>query len=163
MTTGSDVPPADPQGERIVCRVEYPTDAVTVQYEARAFAERAGFSRRIATEVAIVASELTSNVLKYGVRGSVALEQVEDPVRGRGVRVVAYDEGPPFSDFDRALSDHSDENGPISASRYAIRHGLGSGLGAVHRLSDACGWEPEGRGKNVWAVRWLPRPRARRG
>lgn len=157
MTSRTEAPPANPLGERVVCRVTHPTDAVSVQYEARAFAERAGFSRRIATEVAIVVSELTSNVLKYGGGGTVALEHVEDPARGRGVRVVAYDEGPPFTDFDQALSDHSDENGPISASRYALRRGLGKGLGAVHRLSDACGWTPEGQGKNVWAVRWLSR------
>jgi anti-sigma regulatory factor (Ser/Thr protein kinase) len=144
--------------DRVTCRVERDTDRYAVQYEARWLAERVGFPRRVAIEIAIVASELSTNILKYGVRGAVTLEAVDDPAHGRGMKVTAFDEGPPFHDFDRALSDRSDENGPISASRFATRRGIGSGLGAVQRLSDACGWAPVApRGKHVWAVRWLRR------
>ncbi|MFT3768488.1 MAG: ATP-binding protein [Minicystis sp.] len=152
-------PQISPTGEHVECRVVREADVVSVQYEARWLAERAGFPRNDATEFAIVAVELTTNVLKYGKRGSVVLEVIEDPVRGRGARVVAFDEGPPFTDFEQALSDGSDENGPISASRFGRRRGIASGLGAVHRLSDKCGWEPETSGKRVWAERW---PRRRR-
>ncbi|APR80986.1 Hypothetical protein A7982_06333 [Minicystis rosea] len=154
-------------------------DAVSVQYEARWLAERAGFPRNDAIEFAIVAVELTTNILKYGKRGTVILEVVDDPGRGLGARVTAYDEGPHFTDFERALSDGSDENGPISASRFGRRRGIASGLGAVHRLSDRCGWAalepgdmpparisalapalPAAAGKRVWAERW-PRRRSR--
>ena len=169
-------PEISPSGERVQCRIEREADATSVQYEARWLAERAGFPRNDAIEFAIVAVELTTNVLKYGKRGAVVLEIVDDTVRGLGTRVTAYDEGPPFTDFERALSDGSDENGPISASRFGRRRGIASGLGAVHRLSDRCGWAPLEPGdmpltrasgavpvgtspdgptrKRVWAARW---------
>jgi len=157
MSLGKGAPPAVASLDRVSCPVERDTDRFSVQHEARGLAERAGFPRLAAIEIAIVASELTSNVLKYGVRGSVVVEAIDDPARGPGVKVTAFDEGPPFTDFDQALSDGSDENGPISVSRFANRGGIASGLGAVRRLSDACGWTPEPRGKSVWAVRWLRR------
>jgi hypothetical protein len=71
------------------------------------------------------------------------------------VRVTAFDEGPPFHDFEQALRDGSSDSGPISAGSFAGRRGIGAGLGAVKRLSHACGWAPEATGKRVWAVRWL--------
>jgi anti-sigma regulatory factor (Ser/Thr protein kinase) len=135
--------------------VEHDSDTYTVQSATKNFAMRVGFSRIAATELAIVASELTSNVLKYGVKGSLVLERVDDPARG--VRVTAFDEGPPFASFETALRDDSDDQGPLSPAAYGRRRGIGRGLGAVSRLSDACGWEPEARGKRVWAVRYLQR------
>lgn len=144
-------------GERVECRVEHDEDPFPVQHEARALAERAGFPRQDATKIAIAASELASNVIKYGVRGSVVIEEIYHPEHGPGVRVTAFDEGPPFSDFDRALRDGFDERGPLDPAAYAGRRGIGAGLGAVRRLSDACGWAPEPRGKRVWAVRFLRR------
>lgn len=144
-------------GERVACRVERDVDRFAVQHEVRWTAERLGFAHLVALELAIVASELASNILKYGKRGSIVIEAIEDPARGRGVRIIAFDEGEPFLDFERALCDGSDELGPIDPAKYAIRKGIGSGLGAVKRFSDACGWAPEPVGKQVWAVRWLRR------
>jgi len=141
--------------ERAECPVRSQVDVFSVQRATRALAVRAGFAHLAATEIAIVASELTTNVLKYGRRGRLVAEVLTDPDEGRGVRVIAYDEGPPFQDFEQALRDGSSENGPISAGSFAGRRGIGSGLGAVQRLSHACGWAPEANGKRVWAVRWL--------
>jgi len=139
----------------VVCRVEREGDTFMVQSAARLFAARIGFPHLAATEIAIVASELTSNVLKYGVRGSLVLERIESPAPG--VRVTAFDEGPPFANFEIALRDGSDDQGPLSPAAYGRRRGIGRGLGAVSRMSDACGWSPEPRGKRVWAVRYLQR------
>jgi anti-sigma regulatory factor (Ser/Thr protein kinase) len=129
-------------------------DPFPVQREARELAERAGFSRRAAVEIAIVASELASNILKYGVRGAVVIEAVDDPEHGPGVRVTAFDEGPPFTDFALAQHDGHDQQGALDPAAYAGRRGFGAGLGAVRRLSDACGWALEAHGKRVWAVRF---------
>lgn len=137
--------------------MQHDVDTFSVQAMVRALAERGGFPRRDAVEIAIVATELTTNVLKYGTRGSVVVETIDDPKRGRGVRVTAFDQGPPFVDFERAFEDGSDDNGPISLSKFPGRHGIARGLGAVKRLSDACGWAPEPHGKRVWAERWLRR------
>lgn len=144
-------------------RIRHDVDSVSVQHAARAFAQRLGFPRREATEIAIVASELSTNAHKYARGGRFVVEEIEDPERGRGVRVTVFDEGPPFADFSLAARDNSDERGPIDPARLAGRRGIGSGLGAVHRFSDACGWDPVegGTGKRVWAVRWLPRLRPR--
>ena len=140
--------------ERVVCQVESDADPFPVQHEARRLAERSGFSRRAAAEIAIVASELASNILKYGVRGVMVMEAIEDPDRGSGVRLSAYDEGLPFSDFEQALRDGCDERGSLDPAAYAGRRGFGTGLGTVRRFSDACGWKPEARGKQVWALRF---------
>lgn len=142
----------------VECRLEHDQDSYPVQLEARRLAERVGFARRDATEIAIAASELASNVLKYGVRGSVMLEIIDDPARGPGIRITAFDEGPPFADFEGALRDGYDDRGPLDAGTFAGRRGFGVGLGAVLRFSDACGWAPEERGKRVWAVRFVRRP-----
>jgi len=143
--------------ERVECAVERDEDPFPVQNEARLLAERVGFTRRGATEIAIAASELASNVLKYGVRGSVVMEAVDDPARGRGVRLTAFDIGPPFYNFEGALRDGCDERGSLDPAAYAGRRGFGTGLGTVQRFSDACGWAPEPHGKRVWAVRFLRR------
>jgi serine/threonine-protein kinase RsbT len=137
--------------------VERDGDTFPVQQAARDMASRVGFARNASLELAIAASELASNVLKYGFRGSVVVEAVDDPARGPGVRLTAADEGPPFADFEGALRDGSEDAGPIGAAAFAGRRGIGRGLGAVSRFTDACGWEPAPGGKHVWAVRWLGR------
>ncbi|APR76457.1 Hypothetical protein A7982_01804 [Minicystis rosea] len=144
--------------ERVECRVERDEDPFPVQHEARALASRFGFARRDATEIAIAASELASNVLKYGVRGMVVIEAVHHPTRGLGVRLTAFDEGPPFVAFEDALRDGCDARGPLDPAAFAGRRGFGTGLGTVQRFTDLCGWAPEARGKRVWALRFLERP-----
>ncbi|MFT3765425.1 MAG: ATP-binding protein [Minicystis sp.] len=161
MPAGTD--PLDPSGdvtpgERVECRLDHEEDSFPVQHQARALAERVGFARRDATEIAIAASELASNVIKYGVRGAVVIEAIDHPARGPGVRLTAFDEGPPFSDFEGALRDGHDQAGPLDPGTFAARRGYGVGLGAVLRFSDACGWAPEEHGKRVWAIRFLRRP-----
>lgn len=149
-------------GQRVECRVERDADVIAAQVDTRDVATSIGFPRREATEIAIVATELSTNAIKYGVRGLLVIEAIDDPSRGRGVRVTVFDEGPPFADFERATRDGSDERGPIDPATFSMRRGIGGGLGAVLRFSDACGWAPEARGKRVWAERWLRRPLAPR-
>jgi anti-sigma regulatory factor (Ser/Thr protein kinase) len=143
---------------RVVCRVSSDGDTYSVQQAALKLAVELRFPRRDAVEVAIVASELTSNILKYGVRGSVALDAVDDTRRGPGIRVTASDEGAPFADFERVLADGCDAAGKLQPSDYAGRRGIGSGLGAVQRFSDDLGWTTQPGGKQVWAVRYRRRP-----
>lgn len=142
----------------VVCRVAHDGDTFAVQQAALKLAAELGFARRCAVEIAIVASELTSNILKYGASGSVALDPVDDTRRGPGLRITARDQGPPFVDFERALRDGCDAAGRLEPSAFAGRRGIGSGLGAVRRFSDDLGWSPEPGGKRVWAVRYRGRP-----
>lgn len=120
-------------------------------------AREIGFERRASVEIAIATSELAVNIAKYGVRGHVTLDVVDDPVRGPGISIVAYDSGPPFRDFAMALRDGCDDQGPIDPSQLLRRHGLGSGLGAVSRFTDSLACVPAAGGKEVRAVRYLRR------
>jgi anti-sigma regulatory factor (Ser/Thr protein kinase) len=120
-------------------------------------ADAIGFDHQACLEIAIATSELAVNIAKYGVRGHVTLSAVDDPRHGAGIALVASDQGPPFHDFEMALRDGCDEEGPIEPGAILRRHGLGTGLGAVARFTDELGWQPIPNGKEVRAVRYLSR------
>jgi len=121
-----------------------------------------GFRRKDLQELAIVVSELCSNIVKYGVRGSVEIEPVNDATNGIGISILACDVGPPFKDFGVALQDGCDDGGPIDPSLLLKRGGLGIGLGAVVRLSDTLDLRQSANGKEIRVVRFVKRPRTPR-
>jgi serine/threonine-protein kinase RsbT len=118
-----------------------------------------GFPRADGQELAIVVSELTSNILKYGVRGSVQFERIDSAKHGIGVMIVARDIGPPFRDLDMALRDGHDDRGPIDPGTLLKRGGLGTGLGAVLRLTDSFDVGSTSDGKKISVIRYRTRPR----
>lgn len=123
---------------------------------------RLGFARSDRQELAIVLSELVSNIVKYGIRGSVDLDRIDDEKHGTGIAIVARDVGPPFRDFGMALQDGCDDQGPIDPGVLLKRGGLGIGLGAVVRLTDDISLTQRPDGKEIRAVRYVVRPRPRR-
>lgn len=124
----------------------------------RAFAREAGFEPEVVEELVVVVSELTSNIVKYGRRGSIELSSVVRDDGARGVAIVAEDETPPF-DLDAGKRDGHDAAGPLDPARVFGRGGIGAGLGAVFRLSDAVELVPSGAGKQIVVRRFLGRPR----
>jgi len=120
-----------------------------------------GFSRNECQELAIVVSELTSNILKYGVRGTIAIESTTSAIHGAGIIVVARDQGPPFHDIELALRDGYDDRGPIDPATLMKRGGLGTGLGAVVRLTDAFEMQSVPGGKTIQVIRYRLRPKKR--
>jgi anti-sigma regulatory factor (Ser/Thr protein kinase) len=136
-----------------------PLDVHVPRQAAAALGARLGFLRRDCHELAIVVSELCSNIVKYGVRGSLELESLMHPTHGTGVLIVARDEGPPFRDLGMALQDGCDDQGPIDPAGLLKRTGLGIGLGAVVRLTDSLEVEQHKNGKAIRAIRYLNRPR----
>ncbi len=118
------------------------------------FGGRLGFNRGDCQELAIVVSELTSNILKYGVRGSIVVDGMLDARYGAGIVVVARDQGPPFHDLQLALRDGYDDRGPIDPATLLKRGGLGTGLGAVVRLTDAFELQVLPQGKAIQVVRY---------
>jgi anti-sigma regulatory factor (Ser/Thr protein kinase) len=117
-----------------------------------------GFQRRERAELLIVVSELCSNIVKYGVRGSLELDRHVDSVHGVGIAIVAHDIGPAFRNLEMALQDGCDDQGPIDPGALMKRGGLGIGLGAVKRLTDLLAVEYGSEGKSIRVVRYLRRP-----
>lgn len=139
-------------------------DVLAPRQALTALAAELGFNRRVQAELAIVVSELTSNIVKYGVRGSIELGPIEDATHGLGVLIVAHDVGPAFRDLGMALQDGCDDKGPIDPKDLLKRDGLGIGLGAVVRLTHGLNveYQPGAQGKAIRVVRYLRAPRTRR-
>lgn len=142
------------EATRTVCRIDEELDVFGARRAGRELAAQAGFVRREQEELAIVISELATNILKYGIRGDITLELVRDERRGLGVRVTARDVGPPIFNLEMALVDGQGDRGPIDPCQLLRRRGLGAGLGAVVRLTDSFEYEPGAQEKRIRIVRF---------
>jgi anti-sigma regulatory factor (Ser/Thr protein kinase) len=141
--------------EREVIVVREDLDVFELRKVTRAFAARLGFGPVGCGELAIVVSELGTNILKYGRRGKVTLEVVRDSARGVGLRIISEDEGPGIDDFEMALRDGHETSGPIDPAKFLSRAGIGSGLGAVLRLSDDLLYENTTERKRLLVTRYV--------
>jgi anti-sigma regulatory factor (Ser/Thr protein kinase) len=143
--------------ERLVVRES--VDVFGVQRSTRTAAFKLGFSARVTGELVLVASELATNILKYGKHGVLCLEQASSSEHGEGLLIEARDYGPPFRDFAVALLDRHDDKGPIQPDARRIAQGLGVGLGTVVRFTDCVEHVPLPDGKAVRALRFLDEAR----
>jgi anti-sigma regulatory factor (Ser/Thr protein kinase) len=125
--------------------------AVLIAPQARRLAVQFGLGAKRSAEIAIVVSELATNIAKHGLRGEITLILDDDqPPRGE-LTVIARDVGPPIRDLALAMTDHYDDRGPIDPSLILHRGGLGTGLGAVLRLSDRFEYRELEEGKEIRA------------
>jgi serine/threonine-protein kinase RsbT len=97
-------------------------DIVTARQRGRTLALQLGYSPMGGTLVAAAISELARNIVLYAKQGEIVLSNDAD---GRGMTVVARDEGPGIADVSRAV-----------AAGYSTSGGLGLGLSGVRRLVD---------------------------
>lgn len=74
--------------------------------------------------VALVATEMATNLVKHAGNGTMFLQRVQEN-GSSGLRLLAVDKGPGIGDLTRALQDGHSTAGS-----------MGTGLGAVRRLSD---------------------------
>lgn len=152
--------PPQPLAPEATRRKEFPIrrrgDVVVVSSQAGRLARGHGFDTRRAAELAIVVSELASNIVKHGVLGEIVLT-FHSP--GGEITVEARDVGPPIRDLQIALTDGCDDQGPIDPADILRRGGLGTGLGAVARFADRVEYREERDGKTIVARFLLPRPR----
>lgn len=121
-------------------------DIAVARNEVRSIAARVGFRLTDQTRLATVTSELARNIIKYGVRGRVIVNEVKRAGTGAsGLRLIFEDEGPGIPDTDLAMRDGFTTGG-----------GLGKGLPGSKRLVDEFTLESTpGTGTRVTAVRWL--------
>jgi anti-sigma regulatory factor (Ser/Thr protein kinase) len=121
-------------------------DLVPARAQARALAERLGFSRTDATLIATAISEIARNIVVHVGQGEIVLRPVEEDSR-RGLVVIARDAGPGIRDVDAALRDG-----------YAGQRGLGLGLPGARRLMDDFDVVSQpGRGTTVTMTKWRTR------
>lgn len=136
-------------------------DVLAARRALKMLAGELGFQPRETSELAIVASELGSNIIKYGRHGSLTFRPLEArDASGKGVSVVARDYGPQFHDLTTALQDGCDDRGPLDPMLLFQRKGIGGGLGAVLRLTHSFAVHPLADGKEIVVERYLKRARA---
>ena len=102
---------------------------------AVAVARSLGFGEAAAGRVAIVATELATNIVKYGASGEVLIATYDDET-GAGIELVALDRGGGIANLSEAMRDG-----------YSTGGSAGTGLGAVRRQAqafDICSWPERG-------------------
>ncbi len=131
--------------------VAEPTHVGSVRRAAEALARRLGFHDTRAGELAIVVSELSTNILKHAQRGEILLTPTGS-AGDQGVEVLAIDAGGGVASLPAAMEDGHSTAGT-----------LGQGLGAVRRLSDTFDlFSQPGKGTvtlaRLWAARRIIEP-----
>ena len=92
---------------------------------AAGLAQRKGFSQDVEARIALVATEIATNLLKHAGEGVVAINEFVD-AGGSGIELIALDKGPGIADVARCLIDG-----------FSTAGSPGTGLGAVARVSDS--------------------------
>src|SRR5262245_7434766 len=99
-----------------------------------------GFRGKDAGRVALVATELATNLVKHAHGGEIIISAFDDG-DGKGLELLALDKGPGIVDLNRALSDGHSTSGTA-----------GTGLGAIRRTADVFALSSAiGRGTAVMA------------
>jgi len=107
----------------MIIRVSDPTHAGEARRQAAVFAENANLGERERGSLAIVVTEMATNLVKHAGTGTIVVEAVTGN-GSSGVRVLALDKGPGIRDLSGALRDG-----------YSSAGTPGNGLGAMKRLS----------------------------
>jgi serine/threonine-protein kinase RsbT len=99
-------------------------DLIVARAQARALAQRQGFSRTDATLIATAISEIARNIVVHAGQGEMVLRTVEED-RRCGLLVVARDDGPGIRDVEA-----------LARQGFTTGRGLGLGLPGARRLMD---------------------------
>jgi anti-sigma regulatory factor (Ser/Thr protein kinase) len=109
--------------QQFVFGITHASDVAAARRGGQRLADELGFDETRAGQLAIIITEVATNIVKHGIAGKLFVGPAQTGVPG--VDVVAFDTGPGMEDVDLCLRD-----GVSSAGTY------GNGLGALARLSD---------------------------
>lgn len=112
------------QSPQHVFAVSHASDVAAVRRAGQKLAESLGFNETRAGQLALIITEAATNILKHAGEGQIHVGPAQSP-SGIGVDVLALDKGPGIADLASSLVDG------VSTAGTA-----GTGLGALHRLSD---------------------------
>lgn len=108
----------------MLIEVTEPSQAGEARRTAAALAEELNMSEERRGQIALVTTEMASNLVKHAGRGHILFRSLEESSRG-GLQITSVDNGPGITDVARAL-----DNGPLASGS------LGSGLGTIKRVPD---------------------------
>jgi serine/threonine-protein kinase RsbT len=137
---------ADASGMADGCTLPVETvraDVMTAQRAARDLAGALGFASAEIEMVAIAATELATNLARYGERGTLTIAPIAEADTA-GIAITSDDRGPGIPDLAAAMQDGFSTGG-----------GLGSGLPAVRRLMDEFAITSNSAGTRVTCKKWL--------
>ena len=121
---------------------------------ARGMALEFGLDETTAEQVAIVTTEVCTNLLKHAGRGQILLQTSTEEMDGLPIlELLAVDQGPGMSDLERCLRDG-----------YSTASSAGQGLGAIQRMARQSDiYTLPGRGTAVLARWWLRQNGSKQG
>lgn len=109
-----------------ILSIDSESDVGVCRRKAVALAGKMGFDDVKSGEIAILMSELATNVLKHGGgRGQVCMCEMTDSNNRRAIEIFCCDSGRGIPDLERAMSDG-----------FTDKQSLGIGLGSIRRFSD---------------------------
>jgi anti-sigma regulatory factor (Ser/Thr protein kinase) len=109
----------------LVVQVQDASQVGTARRAAVAEAERLGAGERESGKVALIVTELATNLARHAGGGELLLRSL--PAPGAALEIVALDRGPGIANVEQALRDG-----------YSTGGSNGVGLGAVQRIADRC-------------------------
>lgn len=125
-------------------RIDEQSQTADARRIARVTAQNLGFDQTLTEQVAIVTTEVCTNLLKHAGGGEILLQPLDgDEATAPALELLALDKGPGIGNLDRALRDG-----------YSTGASPGNGLGAIVRLASTSDFYSEAtRGAAVLA-RW---------
>jgi len=135
----------------MICQVRFLISEASAASEARreasSLAQELGFNETARGAVAIVVTELATNLTKHAVNGEILFRGIErDGVSG--LEVLSLDRGPGMANVTECIRDG-----------YSTSGSPGTGLGAVSRLSDEFDIHSiRGKGTALFARLWSRKP-----
>ncbi len=112
--------------QKLTLLIENESDIGICRRKSVSLAKQIGFDDVKSGEIAIVVTELVTNVLKHGGRkGKILVNEVKNQEGDNGIEVWCCDSGPGIPDIEMALKDG-----------FSNKVSLGIGLGSIRRFSD---------------------------